>query len=132
MQFKLLSSLLVTVCFLCDWAVPARAETKEIAALRAKAEKGDAEAQDDLGVMYYKGQGVPKNDAEAVKWFYKAAEQGNAGAQYDLGVMYDNGRGVPKSFGEARASHWYWVITSCWRRSARGAWGPSTRPNIVG
>ena len=28
--------------------------------------------------MYYYGQGVPKNYAEAVKWFRKAAEQGYA------------------------------------------------------
>ena len=39
--------------------------------------------------------GVPKNDAEAVKWFRKAAEQGDALAQKNLGVMYVTGEGVP-------------------------------------
>ena len=29
-----------------------------------------------LGVMYKRGEGVPENDFEAVKWFRKAAEQG--------------------------------------------------------
>ena len=47
-------------------------------------------AQYDLGGMYYNGQGVAKNYAEAMKWFRKAADQGSANAQYGLGVMYDN------------------------------------------
>jgi uncharacterized protein len=42
--------------------------------------------------MYATGEGVPKDDAEAVKWFRKAAEQGHAKAQFNLGAMYDNGQ----------------------------------------
>lgn len=42
------------------------------------AEQGDATAQNNLGVMYEYGLGVPKDDAEAVKWYRMAAEQGNA------------------------------------------------------
>ena len=30
-------------------------------------------------------EGVPEDDAEAVRWYRKAAEQGHAGAQYNLG-----------------------------------------------
>jgi TPR repeat protein len=55
--------------------------------------------------MYEKGQGVPKDDAEAVKWYRKAAEQGNAGAQDKLGAMYADGRGVPKD--DAEAVRWH-------------------------
>ena len=68
---------------------------------RPLAEQGIADAQNTLGVMYYKGQGVPEDDAKAAKWYRKAATQGNAGAQYNLGVMYDNGLGVPQDFAEA-------------------------------
>ena len=50
--------------------------------------KGYADAQSNLGIMYDNGNGVPENDAEAVKWYRKAADQGNAKAQYNLGVMY--------------------------------------------
>jgi TPR repeat protein len=51
-----------------------------------------------LGVMYANGEGVPKNSAEAVKWYELAARLGhNATAQYNLGVMYANGTGVPKN-----------------------------------
>ena len=56
--------------------------------------------------MYRDGQGVPKDDAEAVKWFRLAAEQGLSTAQYSLAVMCVKGRGVPKT--EAyRAVKWY-------------------------
>ena len=54
-------------------------------ALVEKAEKGDSTAQYFLGAMYAKGEGVPKDNAEAVKWFRKAAEQGHTDAQYILG-----------------------------------------------
>ena len=46
--------------------------------LRPLAEQGHAEAQYNLGVMYRNGQGVPHDDAEAVKWYRLAAEQGYA------------------------------------------------------
>ena len=37
--------------------VPVQAQTPEIDALRVRAEAGDAEAQDDLGIMYANGVG---------------------------------------------------------------------------
>ncbi len=46
--------------------------------LRKAAERGHADAQFNLGVMYNNGEGVPEDDIEAVKWYRKAAEQGNA------------------------------------------------------
>ena len=41
------------------------------------AEQGDVRAQIRLGTMYEKGQGVPKNVEEAVKWYKLAAEHHN-------------------------------------------------------
>ena len=58
------------------------------------AEQGDAEAQNNLGAMYYTGQGVRQDYAEAARWYRKAAEQGDVQAQYNLGLMYYNGQGV--------------------------------------
>lgn len=69
--------------------------------LKSMAEKGNTRAQSHLGVMYYKGQGVPKDYQEAVKWFSKAAQQGYAEAQYNLGLMYADGQGVPQDYTEA-------------------------------
>ena len=77
----------------------------DVEALRAKAEQGDAQAQFNLGFRYNNGEGVPQDDAEAVKWYRLAAEQGHASAQNNLGVMYDNGQGVPQD--DAEAIKWY-------------------------
>ena len=45
------------------------------------AEQGNAGAQANLGIMYARGEGVPKNDTEAAKWYRKAAEQGHESAK---------------------------------------------------
>ena len=74
---------------------------QELADLRALAEAGDTEAQYNLGVMYDNGEGIPQDDAEAVRWYRLAAEQGSATAQYNLGVMYGTGEGVPQDNVEA-------------------------------
>ena len=73
--------------------------------VQERAESGDAEAQNSLGWMYYKGEEVPKDDVEAAKWFRKAAEQGYASSQNSLGAMYSKGEGVPQDF--AKAMEWY-------------------------
>jgi len=85
-------------------ATPANAG-KSFKETKIKAEKGIAPAQANLGFLYANGYGVPKDEAEAVKWYRKAADQGYAKAKYNLGVMYANGRGVPKD--EAEALKWY-------------------------
>jgi TPR repeat protein len=46
--------------------------------------------------MYYNGQSVQRDYAEAANWVRKAAEQGYAPAQAYLGIMYWNGQGVPR------------------------------------
>ena len=72
---------------------------------RIAAAQGDAVAQFNLGFMYRNGEGVPKNDVEAVKWYRLAAAQGDADARNNLGFMYGNGEGVPKDY--VQAYKWY-------------------------
>jgi uncharacterized protein len=72
---------------------------------RPLAEQGHAKSQFNLGWMYEKGQGVPKNDKTAMKWYKLAAKQGVAFAQFNLGWMYDQGQGVPKN--HKTAVKWY-------------------------
>jgi hypothetical protein len=69
------------------------------------AEQGDAGAQNNLGQMYRRGQGVPQDYKTAVKWYRLAAEQGDAGAQTILGIMYEKGRGVLQDY--KTAVKWY-------------------------
>jgi hypothetical protein len=68
---------------------------------KARAEKGEAAAQSQLGLMYDLGQGVAQDYAEAARWLGKAAEQGNADAQFVLGLHYQNGDGVRQDYAEA-------------------------------
>ena len=77
------------------------AEDAELKRTRSLANAGDVTAQFNLGTMYYKGEGVPKDYKEAVKWYRMSADQGNAMAQYHLYAMYDDGTGVSKDPKEA-------------------------------
>ena len=65
------------------------------------AEKGNANAQNNLGIMHDKGLGVPQDYKEALKWFRLAAEQRHAHAQTNLGGMYYEGKGVLQDGKEA-------------------------------
>jgi TPR repeat protein len=38
-------------------------------------------------MLYYNGQGVPQDDAQAVVWFRKAAAQGNENAIFKLRAL---------------------------------------------
>jgi len=79
--------------------------THDLEETRKLAEAGNAVAQNHLGFMYQYGEGVPRDAAEALKWYRKAADQGYALAQNNLGVMYANGNGVPRD--AAEAIKWY-------------------------
>ena len=68
--------------------------TKE---LRPFAQGGDASAQNELGLLYYEGKGVPQNHRKAKEWFDKAVEQDHTGAQVNLGTLYLRGEGAPQS-----------------------------------
>ena len=65
------------------------------------AEEGHAKAQDNLGRMYARGEGVAQDYKKAVKWLTLSAEQGDSGAQHNLANMYGSGSGVPKDYKKA-------------------------------
>ncbi len=60
-----------------------------------QAEKGNLDAQCDLGAMYANGVGVPQDYEKALKWTRKAASKGHSLAQHNLGIL------LPKSAQEA-------------------------------
>jgi len=55
--------------------------------LKKHANKGNAKAQFNLGVMYFMGAGVEQNYGVAIRWFKLSANQGNADAKFFLGEM---------------------------------------------
>lgn len=80
--------------------------TPEIFSLwKNSAKQGFAAAQNNLGICYNKGQGVPQDYEKTVFWYTKAAEQGIAVAQKNLGASYANGQGVPQDY--EKAVYWF-------------------------
>lgn len=73
-----------------------------IAKLVEAADKGHADAQYQLGVMYGNGEGVPLNLQEAERRFMQAAAQGHEDACITLAWMYANGAGVDSDEEKAR------------------------------
>ena len=67
------------------------------------ADQNYAAAQLALGMLYADGEGVAKDDQQAVAWFRKAANQGYAPAQDRLGFIYQSGEGVSKDVQQAVA-----------------------------
>ena len=66
---------------------------------------GAADKQHILGDVYYKGEGVPQDYSEALKWYRLAADQGLPESRYMLGIMCDRGDGTPQDYSKAVA--WY-------------------------
>ncbi len=86
-------------------AKPEPVEIPDVEGTQAKAERGDADAQYNLGRLYAKGLGVKDDYKEATRWYRQAADQGHARAQVALGEHYAAGQGVPQD--NAEAVKWY-------------------------
>jgi len=72
------------------------------------AEKGDVEAQYNLGLLHEIGQAVPQDYSLASQWYLKAAsplesgnKPGDVRAQFALGLFYLKGTGVVKNISDA-------------------------------
>ncbi len=112
--------VVVAVLLVSGMASAQTSETADIAALRVRANAGDANAQFSLGNANAEGQGVPQDYAQAVSWYRKAADQGYAGAQYNLGYAYYTGQGVPQDYAQAVS----------WTRKAADQGHPPAQSNL--
>jgi TPR repeat protein len=73
--------------------------------LKRAAEHGHPDAQRQLGMRYFRGEGVPQNHSEAASWYIRATQQGDVPALSMAGALYWLGQGVPQDFVEAHK--WY-------------------------
>ena len=78
---------------------------RAVALLRTAAEAEVADAQHALGSLYLKGRGVPRDTAEAARWFFRAAGNGNLAGEVEYAILLFNGEGVPKN--EALAARYF-------------------------
>ena len=65
--------------------------------LQEAEKKRDADAFNELGILYMHAVAVPRDEKKAAEYFHKAAEQGHPHAQNNLGIMYSEGWGVEQS-----------------------------------
>ena len=79
----------VMSAMLAGFFIPANAQSfsKE---LEDAAKSGDVKAQRDLGICYYKGEGVKQNDKKAYEWLEKAGS--DCTAQYYMAKMFEEER----------------------------------------
>lgn len=68
------------------------------------AEAGHVLAQNQLGVLYESGAGLPLNPQQAMRWYRRAAEEGLAEAQFNAGRGYYQGLGTSRD--PLRAQRW--------------------------
>ncbi|MFO0699875.1 MAG: tetratricopeptide repeat protein [Nitrospira sp.] len=110
-RFLPLISLLITYavvssCTALPQPSPQSLPTGPVASeLLKRAQGGDPEAQNQLGIHYSEGRELPQNYQEAKYWFKRAADQGHAGAQVNLGTLYALGQGAP--FSDPMALFWF-------------------------
>lgn len=86
----------------------------------AKAQKGDAEAQFELGDIYLSGNGVDQSDKKGLLWVRRSADQGFARAQHYMGEAYTNGVGLILKKNTVEACKWLTL-------AANQEHGPATR-----
>lgn len=108
-------------------AVAAQGDTVHplVAQIQRRAERGDAEAQVDLGALLEQGTGLPRNPARALQLYQRAGEHGNVFGQYFAGLLLGRGApGVEKDtdaaahwFARAEAQHFYMAAPSYWKKA---------------
>lgn len=68
--------------------------TDSLKAILTNAENGDAVAQNEVGMWYYRGRHYNQDYKTALEWWARAAKQGNASAIGNMGLCYQAGNGV--------------------------------------
>jgi hypothetical protein len=64
-----------------------KVSTEAVKWFRKAGDQGNAQAQFNLGVMYFLGEGVPKDLIQAYFWFYLASASGEKSAQENLAAI---------------------------------------------
>jgi len=73
---------------------------------RTLASNNNAVAQNYLGFMHSRGQGVEKSPLMAVNYYRRAAQKGVRSAQFNLALAYATGRGAQED--QTQAFEWYY------------------------
>lgn len=105
LRLPLLTLGLLAAALVSSSSVQAQQQRVDEKELRGWADRGDADAQFELGLRLITGEGVKKNLEEGVKLVEKAAKQKHLRAQHVMGSLYEDGVGAKKDL--AKAAEWY-------------------------
>ncbi len=100
-----LHRLLTLVLLLAAPAIAPAQDERIVEELRGWADKGDADAQFELGLRLLTGEGLKKDEKLGAEWLEKAARQKHLRAQFLMGSLYEDGIGVKRD--DSRAFEWY-------------------------
>jgi TPR repeat protein len=77
----------------------------DLAGLKAKAERGDIQAQTRLGQAFAQGDGVGRDYQQAARWYGQAASNGNVQGEVMFGELCQAGQGTRRDL--ANAARWF-------------------------
>lgn len=77
------------------------AYSKAFQLFKKAADLGNVEALNNLGYMYFRGEGIPKDYKKACELYEQAAVNGSVLAANNLGSMYRDGNGVAQDYKKA-------------------------------
>ena len=100
-----LHRLLALAVLLAAPAVAPAQDERIVEELRGWADKGDADAQFELGLRLLTGEGIRQDEKLGAEWLEKAARQKHLRAQFLMGSLYEDGIGVKRD--DSRAFEWY-------------------------
>lgn len=72
--------------------------------LKVAARKGESSAAAALGRMYERGEGAPKNEGEAIRWYELGAKAGSIKSMLGAGYLIGRGEGMKKAAAKEKAT----------------------------
>jgi uncharacterized protein len=84
-----------------EYALASRDPKAALAIWLPFAQRGEAQAQTQVGELYERGIGALADPATAANWYRRAAEQGDARAAINLASLYERGLGVERDTAQA-------------------------------
>ena len=89
------------------------------------AKKGDSNAQYNLGLIYFYGQGTAKNPAEAAKWWREATTNYHPAAEHGLAYLQAKGIGIQRNIDDSGRKYRklaYFYLKKAADQQVRNAW----------
>jgi TPR repeat protein len=103
----LVAGVLLAGYFYKNTQVGGHSPQQELKRFEKAAATGDTSAMNSLGLAYYEGREVVRDETLARQWFEKAAAAGNTSAMNNLGLIYEHPDSVSARPEYEKARFWF-------------------------